>query len=232
MKIIGRKLDCLNKNIPSFTEKTMQSVVIQLVAFLFVGIATVVATVDGYYLLGMPLIIQLGFKELGVGETKFPFRKARLADRDGDVSKRWYVNYYIWDVQRNCLVRKQYYDINEFNTESGRRTAGKRAVQRINGMLERGVHIDVTKTEKSIQFAAMTMVKAVRYGLELKKRKIARSSYLSYSSPINKFIEYIEDLGRDLIPVQEWKKIDSIQYIDYLLTEKKMSASPFLVIFP
>ena len=48
---------------------------------------------------------------MGEGKLKYPFREAILSDADGDLSKKWIVNYYVWSERKNELVRKR----TEFN---------------------------------------------------------------------------------------------------------------------
>ena len=39
-------------------------------------------------------------------EDMYPFRKAKLKDCGGDITKRWYIEFYPYDVQKKKLVRK------------------------------------------------------------------------------------------------------------------------------
>lgn len=203
----------------------MQLIVIQLVAFLILGIDTAFDTVNAVSidLLSIPLLFNIELKELGDNENMHPFRAARLSDRNGDLKKRWYINYYVWDVQKNALVRKQYYEINNYKTVPERYAAAKIAVRKINELLQKGFHIDKTKLTEQKELKTLSISKAVNLGLELKKSKVAHSSYLSISSPVNKFIEYLEDTGYDLMLATNWKRINSIKYLDYLLTVQKIS---------
>ena len=59
-----------------------------------------------------PVIRAFELKRLYMGENLYQFRKAALQDCGGDIKKRWYISFYVWDVQKNDLVRKREYSIN------------------------------------------------------------------------------------------------------------------------
>lgn len=60
-----------------------------------------------------------------------PFRAARLSDRNGNLNKRWFINYYEWDAKKNALVRKLYYEINNYKTAPERYASAKIAVRNL-----------------------------------------------------------------------------------------------------
>jgi len=154
-----------------------------------------------------------------------PFRAARLADRNGDLKKRWYISCYVWDVQKNALTRQQLYEINNYRTALERYGYAKRAIKRINEQLQSGLHLDKQKSDQQKESKTLSMVKALQLGLEIKKTKVAYSSYLTISSPTYQFIHYLEENGYDLMLASDWKKTNIIKYTDYLLTVRNLSPS-------
>jgi len=173
----------------------------------------------------IPFLFNVQLKELGNNENMHPFRAARLADRNGDLKKRWYISCYVWDVQKNALTRQQLYEINNYRTALERYGYAKRAIKRINEQLQSGLHLDKQKSDQQKESKTLSMVKALQLGLEIKKTKVAYSSYLTISSPTYQFIHYLEENGYDLMLASDWKKTNIIKYTDYLLTVRNLSPS-------
>jgi hypothetical protein len=49
------------------------------------------------------LISVLSLKKLRKVE-KLPFKSATLTDRGGDISKRWYISFWVWDAQKKVTI--------------------------------------------------------------------------------------------------------------------------------
>jgi integrase len=203
----------------------LQLFLLQLFIIFLFWLDTAFDTVQNYSLLNsVPLLFGVNLKKLAEKENMHPFRAARLADRGGDIKKRWYINYYVWDVQRNSLVRKQYYEINNYKTATERYAAARIAVKQINEMLEKGFHIDDAKLEEQKELKNITMIKAIELALEIKKPKIAQSSYRSFNGVVDDTKKYLNNFGGNLA-VANWKKSHSIKFLDYLRTDKKLGAA-------
>lgn len=67
-----------------------------------------------------------------------PDYKPRLYDADGDVSKRWYIDFRIWDTDQGCFVRKQYTGMNKHRTLSERRRVAKQKLDEIKALVAAG----------------------------------------------------------------------------------------------
>lgn len=209
---------------PIIHPKQIQLLVIQVVVFLVVAVDTAFDTNYTIACAAIPLFVKLGLMQIDDTQNIFPFRTARLADRDGDLSKRWYINYYVWDVQKNALTRRQDYTINNYKTKNERYAVAKLMIKQINDLLAKGFHIDRTKSKQNPEnLTQLSLGKAVELALDIKKTKIAHSSYLSYSSQLTTFINYIEETGQDILPVTQFKKVNAIRYLDYLLTSTNLA---------
>jgi hypothetical protein len=51
-------------------------------------------------------------KKLLPFEDIFQFKKTKLNDCGEELSGRWYIEFYAWDVQENKLMRKRFYKVN------------------------------------------------------------------------------------------------------------------------
>ncbi|RSK45160.1 tyrosine-type recombinase/integrase [Hymenobacter rigui] len=67
-----------------------------------------------------------------------PEYEPRLFDADGDLSKRWYIDYRIWDTDKQTFVRKQYTGMNKYTTLRERRRVCKEKLAEIRQLLEEG----------------------------------------------------------------------------------------------
>jgi hypothetical protein len=58
-----------------------------------------------------------------------PFREARLVNGDKPLSERWYIMWWAWDAQKECLARKRDYRINKEKTKGDRLAYAKKTHQ-------------------------------------------------------------------------------------------------------
>ena len=68
-----------------------------------------------------PSCAKYGLKDLSSLDMMYPFKKAKLNDCNGALDKRWYIEFYAWDVQQSKLLRKRFYEINNYDTIKDRR---------------------------------------------------------------------------------------------------------------
>jgi integrase len=152
-----------------------------------------------------------------------PFKKAELVNCGGDLSKRWYIKFYVWNVQKGKLVRKRDYSVNEYQTADQRMAYAKQRIQSINTLLTEGYHIDSGKaSEEVIQLPQiLTLEAALKLVLDLKKQAFRRSSYLSFSSTLNNFLEWARACRIQELPLQSFDRYNALAYIDSLIIAEK-----------
>ncbi|MFA6923581.1 MAG: tyrosine-type recombinase/integrase [Bacteroidales bacterium] len=160
-----------------------------------------------------------------MGENLYPFRKATLNDCGGDVSQRWYISFYAWSIQKNMLIRRRDYSVNNYKTKEERRAYAKNQIKSINVILSDGYHIDVNKkSEKETEInKSVTLEKALLNILEIKKSTFRNSSYLSFSSTLNIFLKWAKDNKFAFTNINYFDRFKAQMYVDYLLSEKKFS---------
>ncbi len=164
--------------------------------------------------------------KLNPQEEKYPFKAARLNDCNGDLKKRWYIEFYVWNVQKDSLVRKRTYDANHYTTSRERKRYAYRMIREINELLYEGYHIDVAKTVESgeEERKSFTLSEAVEYALEIKRPSIRETSYASYKSTKNKFLEWAKENRIATMDVAYFDKLRAIYFDDYLLVHCNYSA--------
>ena len=157
----------------------------------------------------------------------YPFKKARLNDCEGNLSKRWYIEFYAWDVQQKKLVRKRFYEINNFAAQKDRITYANRIIRQVNKLLEEGFHFDLNKVPEE---AAEEPIKnhsldsALDYALEVKKPSIRSTSYPSYKSAVKIFKGWATENRQLEIDVAYFDKLRAVYFNDYLFVERAYAA--------
>ncbi len=84
-------------------------------------------------------------------ETLYEYRLAKLNTCSGDLTKRWYVHFWAWSVDRGRLIRKRLYDVNKFNTIEERKKFAKKQIKEINKLLTNGFHFDEIKKKNTVR---------------------------------------------------------------------------------
>ncbi|MCK5135203.1 MAG: hypothetical protein KAR19_05395 [Bacteroidales bacterium] len=117
----------------------------------------------------------------------YPFKKARLNDCSKDLSKRWYIEFYAWDAQQKKLLRKRFYEINNFAGLKDRMIYANRIINQLNKLLDEGYHFDLNKVPEEVTgepIRNLNLGEALDHALEIKKPSIRSTSYPSYKSTV------------------------------------------------
>jgi len=202
--------------IPSSTLILTQLIVFQLIGILVLYLDTPVDTV---VFCSVPLFNQLKLIKMMTQTEKLPYKEALLNDRKGNLTSRWYIQFWVWSDVEKKTIRRWDYAINkeigkdEADTIRIRRAYAKARIKAINQLLEDGYHVSNKVEEKSID---LTIRKGMEYALKISGLK--GNSYNSYSSTTNIFIEWAEKNGLDSIQLDKFRRKDAYQYIDWRLS--------------
>jgi integrase len=138
------------------------------------------------------------FASVGMTESNnnYPYELARLVDCGGDLSKRWYVIFYVWDANTDQKERKRIYSINDFPTEKGRRKAADHLISIINKKLESGWIIPKKAPKKAeskkLNIDSLTLKDAYLHFLSVHKSSIAGSTYGNYITTQNTLFGWLD----------------------------------------
>lgn len=69
-------------------------------------------------------------------KKRYPYESPVLHDHKGDLSKRWYIEYKVWDISKNKLVRRHYWNLNRAKTQEERYNKAKAVMAKIQHALE------------------------------------------------------------------------------------------------
>ena len=168
-----------------------------------------------------PVIALFSLKRLFMGEKIYPFRKATLWDCGGDLKKRWYVSFYVWDMQKNDMIRKREYSVNEYKTKEERYAFAKQRIESINTLLAEGFHIDARKNEEVVEDLRNTtsLEDALRKILEIKKPGLRKASYYCYYSTMENFLSWSSNQMLNKVDIDFFGRYHAQDYVDYLTTE-------------
>lgn len=69
----------------------------------------------------------------------------------------------------------------------------------------------------------MKLIEGLKIALELKKHEARKKTILDYSSLLERFTKYWEELGNIDSHLEDFTKLDALQYLDYVLLKKKVA---------
>ena len=114
------------------------------------------------------------------GKNRVPYRKAYLIDHNGNVHKYWRIIYYIWDGNKQAMVRQQKTGgINKYHTLTRRYEEANELIDEINELLEEGYHLKRTIGKNEIdpdQVQRMMILDALDHYIENKKGEVEDTS--------------------------------------------------------
>ena len=155
--------------------------------------------------------------------TIYPYKLARLVHYDYSTTKKWYIDYSAYNINTGKLQRKRISEFNNIANLEEKIRYVTQYVTLINEQLIKGYHIDDNRLMliRSLQEASSgrPMLKAdesIKYALSLKKTTLRYKSYLDYNSCVNRFLIFLDDIGKLNKPLQEFTKYDGRKYRDYI----------------
>lgn len=161
---------------------------------------------------------------------KYPYKPCHIADRGGDVHKRWYVNFYVWDIATQRLKRIQEYgQINDFKTYKDRYREAQRLKKKIDAILAEGYiinsaldpaqYLETTRELKAKE--KMTIVQAFEHALKIKLGEVTPSTRKSYTNLVNVFTTYLTDRQMKRAHISQLTPDLVNRFFDYLKSDYK-----------
>jgi site-specific recombinase XerD len=100
-----------------------------------------------------------------------PNYEPRLNDYDGDLSKRWYIRFRVWDTDKQDFVLKDYKGLNKYKTLAARRKAAKQKLDEIRILLTQGYTAGNAKASlREYDIRKLTLRQAMDFFLNAKNR--------------------------------------------------------------
>lgn len=147
-----------------------------------------------------------------------PKHLPRLNDYAGDLTKRWYIEYYIWDTDQEAFAKKRYWGMNKYTSVSARRQVSRQKMEEIRKVIEEGFTIGKKPEEPAQRFnlKTFTVREAVTFFLNYKnaatmgnehtlfqeaynvgKARISENTFASYRTLKNFLFAWLKDNCRE-----------------------------------
>lgn len=149
-------------------------------------------------------------------KQKHPYKRGKIRHWGRDVSKRWYVEYQVWNEQtENLERRKKYGGINNYKTIDERMTAARNLKAAIDRELENGKTIGSTKT-KTKQLGEMPIADALNFAFEVKKQHTRETNWKYYNRILKVFPVWLKENGLSSLKISRLTSDIMHDYLDHL----------------
>ena len=163
---------------------------------------------------------------------KYPYKLCEIRTRKGDLSKRWYVEFYVWDENTDQLERKVDYSINRFKTEKERLAQANHLKKQIDGALAKGMFIRkkeepvvapvVALKPKDGITAESNFIDAILYCAKVKTAALSKRSGTTYKSIVKILNQWLEVQEYHFKPLGEVDQVIIYEFLDYLKMDREV----------
>jgi hypothetical protein len=106
----------------------------------------------------------------------YPYRRAKLVTFDNDLSKDWYVEFWVWHIKEKKLIRRRVKKgINRLNYIAERVAFGNKMIREINELLTQGSVMGKGNKLGKANLKRATMLEAIELVLNVKKEEKLRA---------------------------------------------------------
>ncbi len=144
--------------------------------------------------------------------TPKPFIPAKLCDRNGDLTKRWYVEFYAFDEKSNEVKRKQVFCPLKYKDARNRKTWANEKINEINKLLNDGKYFRAASEVKTARIIDLFPVL-----LEKRKDSLRLKSYRTLRSVCRKFENYLIESRNKGLLIANFNTSHMEEFIDYML---------------
>lgn len=175
-----------------------------------------------------------------------PDYEPRLYDADGDMEKRWYIDFRIWDTDKKEFVRKQYTGMNKYRSKTARKKKALEKLLEIKNLLKQGATTgDAPKEQENdnLRFdeKKLTLKQAIIYFLNYKNAtitgneehrleekynegvaRVSKNTFRSYKKLKNVLFEWLDNNNRSEILFTKFNKTVCGDFFTYLKEGRKI----------
>ena len=160
-----------------------------------------------------------------------PYKKAVLRHYNYDLSKRWYVEYYAWHEERDCLVRfRLFQPMNREKSMHKRIDIGEQLVRIINGKLYAGQYVRANGPVDPMRprVKSMSVRECMEMFIAAKRDQGCRETYLHrYRTLVNNWEEWRQHARERDFYIIYLNEIHLRQFFDWLTGTKQIAARSF-----
>jgi integrase len=154
------------------------------------------------------------------------YRPAKLVHHNYDLSKRWYVVFYAWDVSREAIRRRRLFDpINRKKTVTQRILAAEDIIRQVNYELRSGKVLGKDSGGNSFKrkVLKLSLVEAIEFVKEQKKLDNHRPQYVeNYRRLKNNLEAWLEYEQRTDFLLRKFDEDDAISFFKWLQSTRKI----------
>jgi len=163
----------------------------------------------------------------------YPHRKAILKDYGGDMSKRWFIEYYQWHKNKEKLIRKRVYKgFDEYKTYASRLKYGKNLKNLYNRNIPFFALTDENTPEvirRNKPIVLISLSEGFSKMIELKHPiQKNRKTHLTFTSICAMFEDFCDENGYFTHTVKKITPLIAQNYVDYMTSVKKYSPTTTL----
>lgn len=166
-------------------------------------------------------------KKIGLEmDSPHPYKLCKLRNSNGDLSKPWYVEYYVFDVLAEDLKRKRV--VLNHKTAKERYDFAKETIKEIDKLLKAGGVLNKSKVptnKKDITEVkpATLLTDAIEFFINFKRSIVQPNTLSNYNTDLNRFKIFLKKKNIESIKLKEFSAMKALNFFDYLITETTLS---------
>jgi integrase len=154
--------------------------------------------------------------------TRYSYKLCIIRDRGGDMNKRWYVEFYVWDIAVNKMVRRVDYSFNHQPTPELRMRMAKQIADEIDRLLLNGYYFNSADIPiKEVPEVKHSIESGIKMAYESRYNKVSDSSKLAYRSVYRNWCIYASKKGINKLHLSKLDKHIINGYFEWLINEHK-----------
>lgn len=156
----------------------------------------------------------------------YPYKPARLVHYNYNMAKRWYVNFWAWDVSKEKLVRSRLFEpLNRIKSKSERRVTGEQMVRIINGQLRAGKVLGKDKVKATtLKIHNLSLLQAIEAVAEQKKLNGYRKNYYRTFNRLHTTLAgWLQYKKHPDFPLKSFDQNDADEFKNYLKEQKQLA---------
>lgn len=154
-----------------------------------------------------------------------PYKEAYLQRPvDDDLTKKWFVCFWIFSEKQNKLIRKRIL-VSGLSVEARTQLANE-IITELNTKLQKGLVAEPTKkttSRNNIVDRNITIKEAIEHFLALKAQTLKKNSFETYTSNANIFLEFLKIRNIENVKLKNFEPDNAHAFTDWVLLEKKLS---------
>lgn len=159
-------------------------------------------------------------------DSPHPYKLCKLRDSNGDLSKIWYVEYYVYDVLTEDLKRKRV--VVNHKTAKERHDFAKETIKEIDKLLKAGAVLNKSKVptnKKDITEvkSGTLLTDAIEFFINFKRSIVQQNTLSNYTTDLNRFKIFLKKKDIESIKLKEFSAMKALNFFDYLITETTLS---------